>query len=83
MISRQPDDDSAVQEFADFWRTLAKHYSTWDSERVFFEILNEPEFPDRYRWYGVQAKLAVGDSRRCSAEHHDRSGGAVVRTTTS
>ncbi|MGC2551172.1 MAG: cellulase family glycosylhydrolase, partial [Candidatus Sulfotelmatobacter sp.] len=56
--ARLAKDDSAVQEFADFWRTLAKHYSTWDSERVFFEILNEPEFPDRYRWYGVQAKLA-------------------------
>jgi endoglucanase len=51
-------DDSFVQEFADFWRALAKHYSTWDADRIFFEILNEPEFPDRYRWYGVQAKLA-------------------------
>jgi aryl-phospho-beta-D-glucosidase BglC (GH1 family) len=52
-------DDSFVQEFADFWRALARHYSRWDAERVFFEILNEPEFSDRYRWYGVQAKLAV------------------------
>ncbi len=52
-------DDSFVQEFADFWRALARHYSTWDAERVFFEILNEPEFSDRYRWYGVQAKLAA------------------------
>ncbi|MGB8989440.1 MAG: glycoside hydrolase family 5 protein [Candidatus Sulfotelmatobacter sp.] len=56
--ARLAKDDSFVQEFADFWRALAKHYSTWDSERVFFEILNEPEFPDRYRWYGVQTKLA-------------------------
>jgi endoglucanase len=52
-------DDSFVQEFSDFWRALAKHYSTWDSERVFFEVLNEPEFMDRYRWYGVQAKVAT------------------------
>jgi endoglucanase len=52
-------DDSFVQEFSDFWRMLARHYSTWDQERVFFEILNEPELPDRYRWYGVQAKLAA------------------------
>jgi aryl-phospho-beta-D-glucosidase BglC (GH1 family) len=51
--------DSFVQEFADFWRALAEHYSTWDAERVFFEILNEPEFTDRYRWYGVQARLAA------------------------
>jgi endoglucanase len=52
-------DDSFVQAFADFWRVLARHYSTWDADRVFFEILNEPEFGDRYRWYGVQAKVAT------------------------
>ncbi len=57
--ARLAKDDSFVQEFSDFWRTLARHYSIWDAERVFFEILNEPEFPDRYRWYGVQAKLAT------------------------
>ncbi|MGA8216735.1 MAG: cellulase family glycosylhydrolase [Candidatus Sulfotelmatobacter sp.] len=57
--ARLAKDDSFVQEFADFWRALAKHYSTWDVERVFFEILNEPELTDRYRWYGVQTKLAV------------------------
>jgi endoglucanase len=52
-------DDSFVQQFADFWRALARHYATWDPERVFFEILNEPEVADPYRWYGIQAKLAV------------------------
>jgi endoglucanase len=57
--ARLAKDDSFVQEFSDFWRALARHYSTWDTERVFFEILNEPEFSDRYRWYGVQAKLAA------------------------
>jgi endoglucanase len=59
--ARLAKDDSFVQEFSDFWRALARHYSasSWDAERVFFEILNEPEFSDRYRWYGVQAKLAA------------------------
>jgi endoglucanase len=57
--ARLAKDDSFVQEFSDFWRALARHYSTWDAERVFFETLNEPEFSDRYRWYGVQAKLAT------------------------
>ena len=57
--ARLAKDDSSVQEFADFWRALARHYSTWDAERVFLEILNEPEMSDRYRWYGVQAKLAA------------------------
>jgi endoglucanase len=57
--ARLAKDDSFVQEFADFWRALARHYSSWDAERVFFEILNEPEMSDRYRWYGVQAKLGA------------------------
>lgn len=57
--TRLAKEDSFVQEFADFWRALARHYSTWDAEHVFFEILNEPEMSDRYRWYGVQAKLAA------------------------
>jgi endoglucanase len=28
-------------------------------KKCFFEILNEPEFRDRYRWEGVQSKLAA------------------------
>jgi endoglucanase len=52
-------DDEFVERFADFWRMFAKHYSSWDPERVFFEILNEPEMRDGYRWYGVETKLAA------------------------
>ncbi len=48
-----------VEEFEDFWRALAHHYSTLNPDYVFFEILNEPEFRDRYAWYGVEAKLAM------------------------
>jgi len=51
-------DDSFVEQLEDYWRALAKHYSSLDPEKVFFEILNEPEFKDRYRWMGVQARLA-------------------------
>ena len=38
---------------------LAAHYSTWDADRVFLEVMNEPEFNDPYRWIGVQTKLAA------------------------
>ena len=61
-------DDGFVEQFGDFWRAVAQHYSTWDADRVIFEILNEPEFTDRYRWLGVQAKLAP--SIREGAPHH-------------
>jgi endoglucanase len=57
--ARLAKDDEFVEQFADFWRALAQHYSTWDADRVFLEILNEPEFTDRYRWLGVQVKLAA------------------------
>jgi len=49
--------DSSVEQFADFWRALARHYSGWDEERIFFETLNEPEIRDHYRWNGIQAHL--------------------------
>lgn len=52
-------DDDFVERFADFWRMLAKHYASWNSDRIVFEILNEPEMTDPYRWYGVEAKLAA------------------------
>ena len=51
--------DDEVEQFSDFWRAFASHYSTYDPEMVYFEVLNEPEFRDRYRWAGVQAKLAA------------------------
>jgi len=52
-------DDGFVEQFADFWRALARHYSTWNPEMVFFEVMNEPEVMDPYRWYGIQAKVAT------------------------
>lgn len=52
-------DDEFVEEFADFWRALAQHWAGLDPDRVFFEILNEPGGKDSYRWYGVEAKLAM------------------------
>jgi len=57
--TRLAKDDEFVERFGDFWRAFAKHYSAWDTKLVFFEILNEPELQDRYRWAGMQAKLAA------------------------
>jgi len=57
--ARLAKDDDFVERFADFWRALAEHYSSWDADRLFLEVMNEPEFSDRYRWLGVQMKLAA------------------------
>jgi endoglucanase len=51
--------DDFVEQFSDFWRAIARHYSNLDPQMVYFEVLNEPEFRDRYRWAGVQAKLTL------------------------
>lgn len=51
-------DDEFVEQFADFWRALARHYSNGDAGMMFFEVLNEPELRDRFRWAGIQSKLA-------------------------
>jgi aryl-phospho-beta-D-glucosidase BglC (GH1 family) len=52
-------EDDFVERFAAFWLMFAQHYSSWDAEKVFFEVLNEPEMRDPYRWYGVEAKLVA------------------------
>src|SRR5579864_8421935 len=33
--------DNFVEQFSDFWRAIARHYSTYDPEIVYFEVLNE------------------------------------------
>ena len=49
----------AVDQFTALWRKLAAHYAGRDPERVFFEILNEPEVNDAYRWAGIQERVAA------------------------
>jgi endoglucanase len=52
-------DGESVEQFGDFWRALAQHYSKLNPDLVFFEVMNEPEMQDRFRWTGVQQKLAA------------------------
>jgi aryl-phospho-beta-D-glucosidase BglC (GH1 family) len=50
--------DEPVQRFAMLWRSLATHFAPLDPDYLFFEIMNEPEQPDTYRWQGIQALVA-------------------------
>ena len=52
-------DNSAVDRMVMLWRRLAARYADRDPERVFFEIMNEPEVSDPYRWAGIQARTAA------------------------
>ena len=51
--------NQGVERFTMLWRRLAAHYAGRDPEKVFFEIMNEPEVNDSYRWAGIQAAAAA------------------------
>ncbi len=57
-----------VEHFAGLWRALAKHFSSIDPELVFFQIMNEPEQDDPYRWQGIESFVA--EQIRQSAPNH-------------
>jgi len=61
-------DNNAVDRFVTMWQKLAAHYAGRDPNLVFFEILNEPEVNDQYRWAGIQARTAA--AIRSVAPHH-------------
>jgi endoglucanase len=47
-----------VQQFTALWRALAAHFAGVDPDHVFFEIMNEPEQDDPYRWQGIESTVA-------------------------
>jgi endoglucanase len=51
--------NAAVDRLVILWRHLAARYADRDHERVFFEVMNEPEVSDPYRWAGIQARVAA------------------------
>jgi endoglucanase len=48
-----------VERFVMLWRKLAAHYADRNPDLIFYEIMNEPEERDPYRWMGVQARAAA------------------------
>lgn len=48
-----------VDRFVMLWRKLAAHYAGRNPDLVLFEIMNEPEERDPYRWAGVEARVAA------------------------
>jgi aryl-phospho-beta-D-glucosidase BglC (GH1 family) len=48
--------DEGTTEFFSFWTSFAQHYAGSDPEKVYFEVLNEPEGVNGFRWAGEQAR---------------------------
>jgi endoglucanase len=51
-------DNEGVERFVMLWHRLAAHYRNRDPEKVFFEVMNEPEVHGPYRWAGIQDAAA-------------------------
>lgn len=49
--------ERGVDDFVQLWRILAGHYGALDHDRIFYELINEPEVQDPYRWMGIQARV--------------------------
>ena len=47
-----------VDQFLILWQVIAKHLATRDPERFFFELMNESEVSDPYRWIGIESAVA-------------------------
>jgi len=60
--------NEGVDRFVTLWRRLAAHYANRDQGKTFFEIMNEPEEHDPYRWAGILARVAA--AIRESAPHN-------------
>jgi endoglucanase len=60
--------DDSVDRFAILWSRIARHFASSDPDKLFFEVMNEPEAPDTYRWIGVQLRAA--DAIRHNAPNH-------------
>ncbi len=50
--------ERGVDDFVQLWRILAARFATSDHARIFFELMNELEVQDPYRWMGIQARVA-------------------------
>jgi hypothetical protein len=60
--------EDAVEKFVRTWREIATSFASSDPEHVTFEIMNEPEQSDPYRWVGIEARVV--DAIRSAAPNH-------------
>ena len=54
---------NSVKAFVSFWEGLAGHFSKFTPERVFFEVLNEPEICNPRLWNEIQDRAAAAIRR--------------------
>jgi aryl-phospho-beta-D-glucosidase BglC (GH1 family) len=67
--------DHGATQFLFLWQALATHFAHTDPDRVFFELINESEIQDPYRWIGIES-AAVTAIRRIDPDHTILASGA-------
>jgi endoglucanase len=66
---------SGADQFIMLWQILAKHFVGRDPDRFFFELMNESEEQDPYRWVGLES-ATVKAIRDIDAQHTILASGA-------
>jgi endoglucanase len=61
-------DNSSAEKFRLLWGSIAEHFAPLNPDLVVFEILNEPEDKDPYRWSGIEARI-IEEIRRRAPQH--------------
>ncbi len=59
---------SGADQFIMLWQVLAKHFVDRDPDRFFFELMNESEEQDPYRWVGIEG-ATVAAIRQIDTQH--------------
>jgi len=64
-----------IAQFVFLWQVLAKHFSSRDPDRFFFELMNESQVTDSYMWIGIES-AAVRAIRQIDTGHTILASGA-------
>ena len=67
--------DRGATQFLFLWEALAKHFANRDPDHILFELMNESEVQDPYRWIGIESS-AVTAIRRVDTTHTILASGA-------
>jgi len=66
---------SGVDQYILLWQVLARHFASRDPDRFFFELMNECEVQDPYRWVGIESAVVYA-IRQIAPEHTILASGA-------
>ena len=67
--------DSGATQFLFLWEALARHFANRDPDHVLFELMNESEVQDPYRWIGIESSVVTA-IRRIDTVHTILASGA-------